>query len=45
MIGLNYLGKMGQLCNQMFQYAALMGIADKLDSSYSIHIHRDVVHY
>ena len=27
MIGLNYLGKMGQLGNQMFQYAALKGIA------------------
>ena len=29
MIGLNYLGKMGQLGNQMFQYAALKGIAAK----------------
>ena len=29
MIGLNYLGKMGQLGNQMFQYAALKGIASK----------------
>ena len=28
MIGLNYLGKMGQLGNQMFQYAALKGIAN-----------------
>ena len=27
MIGLNYLGRMGQLGNQMFQYAALKGIA------------------
>ena len=44
MIGLNYLGKMGQLCNQMFQYAALMGIADQLDSPYTIPNHREVVH-
>ena len=27
MIGFNYLGKMGQLGNQMFQVAALKGIA------------------
>jgi hypothetical protein len=27
MIGLNYLGKMGQLGNQMFQYAAVKGVA------------------
>ena len=27
MIGLNYLGRMGHLVNQMFQYAALKGIA------------------
>jgi hypothetical protein len=27
MIGFNYLGKMGQLGNQMFQYASLRGIA------------------
>ena len=27
MIFLDYLGKMGQLGNQMFQYAALRGIA------------------
>ena len=29
MIGFNYLGKMGQLGNQMFQYAALKGIANQ----------------
>ena len=29
MIGFNYLGKMGQLGNQMFQYASLKGIARK----------------
>ena len=27
MIGFNALGRMGRLCNQMFQYAALKGIA------------------
>ena len=27
MLGYNYLGKLGQLGNQMFQYAALRGIA------------------
>ena len=27
MIGFDYLGKMGRLCNQMFQYAAVKGIA------------------
>ena len=29
MIGFNALGRMGRLCNQMFQYAALKGIARK----------------
>ena len=29
MIGFNHLGKIGRLGNQMFQYAALRGIADK----------------
>ena len=29
MIGFNYLGKHGRLANQMFQYAALKGIASK----------------
>ena len=27
MIGFNALGRMGRLCNQMFQYAALKGLA------------------
>lgn len=27
MIGFDYLGKMGRLCNQMFQYSALKGIS------------------
>ena len=29
MLAFNYLGKMGQLGNQMFQYAATRGIAAK----------------
>ena len=29
MIGFNALGRMGRLCNQMFQYAALKGLATK----------------
>ena len=29
MIGYNHLGRNGRLGNQMFQYAALRGIADK----------------
>lgn len=29
MIGFNHLGKMGQLGNQMFQYAATKSIAKK----------------
>ena len=43
MIGLNYLGKLGQLGNQMFQYAALMGIADRLETTYTIPHHDEVV--
>ncbi len=30
MIGFNALGRMGRLCNQMFQYAALKGLARKI---------------
>ena len=30
MIGFNALGRMGRLCNQMFQYAALRGISRKI---------------
>jgi len=41
MIGLNYLGRMGQLGNQMFQYAALMGVADKHGYQYTIPDHKE----
>ena len=30
MIGFNGLGRMGRLCNQMFQYASLKGLARKI---------------
>ena len=32
MIGFNALGRMGRLCNQMFQYASLKGLARKIGS-------------
>ena len=41
MIGLNYLGRMGQLGNQMFQYAALRGIAAKRGYGYTIPDHNE----
>ena len=34
MIGFNALGRMGRLCNQMFQYAALRGIAENNNVNY-----------
>ena len=43
MIGLNYLGKMGQLGNQMFQYAALRGIADRRGLEYTVPNHKEVL--
>ena len=43
MIGLNYLGKMGQLGNQMFQYAALKGIARNRGLEYTVPNHREVL--
>ena len=42
MLGLNYLGKMGQLGNQMFQYAALKGIATKHNYSWCIPNHQEI---
>ena len=42
MIGLNYLGKMGQLGNQMFQYAALKGIARNRGLDYTIPNHKEI---
>ena len=43
MIGLNYLGRMGQLGNQMFQYASLMGIAAKHGYDYTIPDHSEKI--
>ena len=43
MIGLNYLGKMGQLGNQMFQYAALKGIANNRGLEYTVPNHTEVL--
>jgi len=43
MIGFNFLGKLGQLGNQMFQYASLLGIARELDVSFSIPKHNEVI--
>ena len=43
MIGLNYLGKMGQLGNQMFQYAALKGIANRRGLDYMIPNHDEAI--
>jgi len=43
MIGFNYLGKLGQLGNQMFQYAALKGIAAKHNYKTIIPSHNEVI--
>ena len=36
MIGFNALGRMGRLCNQMFQYAALRGLSSKIGAEICI---------
>ena len=41
-IAFNHLGKLGQLGNQMFQYAATKGVASKLDVPFMIPNHRQV---
>jgi hypothetical protein len=41
-VAFNYLGKLGQLGNQMFQYAATLGIARKLGVSFMIPNHDEV---
>jgi hypothetical protein len=43
MIGFNFLGKMGQLGNQMFQYASLRGIAKNKGYNFCIPYHNEVV--
>tara|TARA_B100000287_G_scaffold292715_1_gene276069 strand:- start:6696 stop:7511 length:816 start_codon:yes stop_codon:yes gene_type:complete len=42
MIGFNYLGTMGQLGNQMFQYASLRGIAKNRGFEFCIPYHQNV---
>ena len=42
MIGFNYLGKLGQLGNQMFQYASLRGIARNRGVDFCIPYHEEV---
>ena len=41
-VAFNYLGKLGQLGNQMFQYASTKGIASKLNTSFMIPDHREI---
>ena len=41
-IAFNHLGKLGQLGNQMFQYAATRGVASKTGVPFMIPNHRDV---
>ena len=43
MLGYNYLGKLGQLGNQMFQYAALRGIAANKGYEFCIPDHDEMV--
>lgn len=43
MIGFNYLGKMGQLGNQMFQYASLRGIAKNRGFNFCIPYNKEIV--
>jgi hypothetical protein len=42
-VAFNYLGKLGQLGNQMFQYAATLGIARYTGVAFTIPDHDDVV--
>ena len=42
MLGFNHFGKLGQLGNQMFQYAALRGIASKTGTNFMIPDHREI---
>ena len=42
MIGFNYLGKLGQLGNQMFQYAAVVGAANHIGTSFCVPHHNEI---
>ena len=41
-VAFNYLGKLGQLGNQMFQYSATIGISRKLGVTYTIPNHTTI---
>ena len=43
MIGFNHLGRLGRTGNQMFQYAALRGIAANVGVNYCIPYHQNIV--
>ena len=43
MIGFNALGRMGRVCNQMFPYAALKGIAKNTGVEFCIPYYEDAV--
>jgi len=43
MIGFNHLGRLGRLGNQMFQYAALRGIANKQGVNYCLPLYQEAV--
>ena len=43
MKGFNALGRMGRLCNQMFQYAALRGLSNKTGAEICIPYYQDAV--
>ena len=41
MIGFNHLGRLGRFGNQMFQYAALRGIASNNDANFCLPYYND----
>ena len=42
LLAFNHLGKLGQLGNQMFQYASLRGIASQTGSEFMIPNHQEI---
>ena len=42
-LGFNALGRMGRLCNQMFQYAAVKGISKNIGTDFCIPNHQHAV--
>ena len=43
MIGFNHLGRLGRTGNQMFQYAALRGIASNAGVNFCLPYYRNIV--